>query len=117
MRNVYALSTAALIGLAIVSGSFLMVALPETAHAAEQSAFKDPNCPTVEEVVLMMTKTGETVVLLDTQSLLGVTAVKGGGRIVISTFNKKAYVVVGYEEEGCLKGPIPVAKVVPEIAL
>lgn len=102
----------------VIAYAVLVLAMIPPAKAAEaQSAFKDPACPTIEEVVLLLTKQGEQVVILTTQDVLGVKAQPGSGRILMSTFGNKTFVVVGYEQGGCVVGPTPVAKVVPETSL
>lgn len=116
------LAIAAVYGLLVVAaGALVVIGLAQPIHAQEtaptdvQSPFKDPNCPTVEEVAKLLTDKGETVVILDAKSVLNVTTEPGSGRVVMATFGSgDKYVVFGFEQEGCVNGPNAIAKIVPD---
>lgn len=99
----------------VFAGAGVIYALSQPVSAAEASPFKDPNCPTVEEVAKLLTDKGETVVILDSKSVLNVTTEPGSGRLLMSTFGSESkYVVFGFEQGGCVNGPTPIAKIVPD---
>jgi|SRR6185369_1875562 len=82
--------------------------------AAQQAApqFKDPNCPTVDEVEAMLAAQGGSSVELDAKSLLGVT-VKQGGKILVANIGGKV-VAIGPVIDGCVQPPVGVGEIVPD---
>jgi hypothetical protein len=84
----------------------------DAAPAPAPQQFADPKCPTLAEVEAILTKNHEKFVILDTTDLLSV-ATDGESKIIVSTVGK--VVTLGYEQGGCVVGPIGIAAVKPKV--
>lgn len=104
------LAVAAIISAFSFSPAFADVADPSTTPVPAPVAPAAPaaDCSTLQSVIEDLIHNHEKFVLLNTKDLIGV-AGEGLGSIIVSTM--AGLVVVGFERNGCMYGPVPLGKV------
>lgn len=93
----------------VIAGAAFVALAPMSSRAADLPSPSKPACETVEQVATLLQSKGEKFIIVLPQDLLGVSAKTT--RIMLSTLNGE--LVIGFEIDGCLNGPLDLGKVSP----